>query len=479
MLGFLLELSYNKYMFKEIKWLIDSSKMLAILFISVGIAQLFALFKFQEATLVIIFMLAVLIITQVTSHYIYGIISSFISVLLFNFFFTEPLYTFNTHQPDYIFTFFILLVASMISSTITSNLKIANLKAEKQSKQLKLISELNLNFLMNPLSDAIIKSEEILTHFFKIKVTINIDDVKLKVLQYPINTFYLKVTRDFIGTLVFQSDNPFSEDELNFTNTLVDSLSQFIERQLLTKKQVETEFEIREQKLKNNLLSAISHDLRTPLGTIIGSTETLIQEHDQLSFQDRNLLMKNILDDARWLIDSVQNILNFIQVDEQIDLHLAEESIEELFGDAISHVVSYAKQKIILNLPKDNILYSMDIRLMEKVILNLLNNAIKYSSDHSTIELRASIKHDLLIFEVIDEGNGIPDEIKASVFDRFVTAQDSDIVKRKGLGLGLSICKSIIEAHHGRISIRDNLPKGTIVRCTFPYEVSNGKNINH
>lgn len=435
--------------------------MLGILLISMGIAQLFALFNFQEATLVIIFMLAVLIITQVTSHYLYGIISSFLSVLIFNFFFTEPYFSFNTHQPDYVFTFFILLVASMIFSTLTSRLKTAKQMAAIRFNQIELLSELNQSFILNDLKEALLHSEDILKKYYGFEVAIDVLNDQEPHKTISSSTFEILASKKVIGYVEFKVVSPFNHDELVFAKTIVNSLSQSIERQLLITKQVEVEFEIREQKLKNNLLA-----------TIIGSTETILQAGENLSHQDRTLLLQNVLDDARWLIDSVQNILSFIQVDEHIKLNMNLESVEELFGDVVSHVVGYAKQHIELSLPSENIFLKMDVRLMEKVLINLVHNAIKYSSDDSTITLRAKIKQDHLIFEVCDQGQGIPDALKSKVFDRFMTAQEDTLQKRKGLGLGLAICKAIVEAHHGRISIKDNVPSGTIIRCSFPYEVN-------
>ena len=456
-------------------WIKDSFLTIAILLISTFGATFFWRLHFQVATIVIIYMLAVLIITQVTSHYLYGIVSSFISVLTFNYFFIEPLYTFQINQPDYIFTFFILLVASIISSTMTSRLIKSNQIAETRLKQIELIGEINQLFSLKRFEDAMTSSLNHLRQYFLVDVQLIQDGEK------PNQTtcmFELVSNKQSFGYLSFKTSN-LSEEQRVFAQTLANLIAQQVDHHHLQQKQVESDFEIREQKVKNSLLGAISHDLRTPLATIIGSTEILVQNDPNLKPADKESLLHNILDDARWLIDSVQNILSFIQVDEHLHLNRTLESVEELFGDVVAHVSGYAKQHIVVEVPNENILFPMDIRLMEKVLINLMNNAIKYSPDDSTIHLRAMLKEDRLILEVQDEGHGIPDSLKEHVFDRFITVPNEHTFKRKGLGLGLAICKAIVEAHEGKISVRDCDPHGSRFRCTFPYEVKNGKNTHH
>ena len=104
------------------------------------------------------------------------------------------------------------------------------------------------------------------------------------------------------------------------------------------------------------------------------------------------------------------------------------------------------------------------------ILFNLIDNAMKYSTPESKIILKAYVEVDHLFFEVIDQGQGIPNEEKGKIFDRFYTYKSDNQYNRKGLGLGLAICRSIVEAHRGRIIVKDNKPKGTIMRCVFPYK---------
>lgn len=451
---------------------------LLILFLTTLLAQLFVVLEFQEATIVILYLLAVLIITQTTTHHVYGILASVLSVLVFNFFFTEPLYSFNTHQPDYLFTFFVMLASSLFSSTLTSRLKQANTTAAKRTQQLELIDQINQVFTHHDSLEVADDLVQLLEHHFHASVKLRIGQEGLTVVpginEQDHQRFtlieVLRVGEHTYGTLSLTLSTPGSSETRRFVTSLAALIAQNLERQTLVKQAVESEIEMREQRLKNNLLSAISHDLRTPLATIQGSAETLAENDALLSGSDRMLLLRTIQEDARWLIDSVENILSIMRVDEHLVLNLEKESVEELFGDVVAHVVGYSKQHIRLSLPKENLIYPMDIRLMEKVLINLVNNAINNAPADSLITLSAYTKSDTLVFDVSDEGPGIPDELKTKVFSRFMTTTPMG-EKRKGLGLGLAICKAIVEAHHGRIFIKDNEPKGTIVRCVFPLEI--------
>ncbi len=455
----------------------NSLLIIIVLGFATFLSYLFTYFAFQEATIIIIYMLAVIIISQTASHYMYGIASSLISVLAFNFFFTHPLYTLNVSQPDYIFTFFVMFIASFLSSSLTSKLKTEKMVSQETTKQVLLMDGINHVFQTIPAKDALNASARIISDSYHANVFINItiDDQKYHseaVLSKDTSTYKKSKTPILLNGLTIGNLQLISTELISHKNldSIANILSQNLEKLDLIEKQNKAELKIREQKLRNDLLGAISHDLRTPLATIIGSSDTLIENQSKLSSDNQALLLSNIKNDATWLINSVENILSFMRVEEGLHLNTQIESVEELFGDVLARVISRSKTHIYLDLPHDPIYFSMDIQLMEKVLLNLIDNAMKYSTPESKIILKAYIAVDHLFFEVIDQGQGIPDEEKGKIFDRFYTYKSDNQFNRKGLGLGLAICKSIVEAHQGRIIVKDNKPKGTIMRCVFPYK---------
>ncbi len=449
---------------------------IGILVVSTLVAQIFSLLKFQEATIIIIYMLAVVFISQITTNYIYGFYASIISVLAFNFFFTHPLYTFNISQPDYLFTFFVMFLASFLSSSLTSKLKNEKKLSQLKTNQVLLVEAINHSFQVNDLYNALLSSMNLIAEncdaYCELYVHINQTNFNDHTLNRYVNTNFryvqsILVNREEVGKLSLLSKTNIPE---SWISTIGDILSQNIERHDLVERQSLAQLQIREQKIRNDLLSAISHDLRTPLATIVGSSDTLLENLDKLNQSEQKELLLNIKNDSVWLINSVENILSFMRVEEGINLKLQIDSVEELFGDILSRMVNRVPQKLVLDLPKEPIYAKMDIQLMGKVLLNLVDNASKYSPMDSKITLKAFVIKNRLIYEVIDEGDGIEDSQKRKVFDRYITSASSTSKQRKGLGLGLAICKSIVEAHGGRIIVKDNQPKGSIFHCEFPYE---------
>ena len=453
----------------------NSLIVIGILVVSTLVAQIFSLLKFQEATIIIIYMLAVVFISQITTNYIYGFYASIISVLAFNFFFTHPLYTFNISQPDYLFTFFVMFLASFLSSSLTSKLKNEKKLSQLKTNQVLLVEAINHSFQINDLQNALMSSMNLIAEncdaYCELYVHINQTNFNDHTLNRNVNTDFkyvqsIMVNREEVGKLTLFSKTNIPE---NWISTIGDILSQNIERYDLVERQSLAQLQIREQKIRNDLLSAISHDLRTPLATIVGSSDTLLENLDKLNQSEQKELLLNIKNDSVWLINSVENILSFMRVEEGINLKLQIDSVEELFGDILSRMVNRVPQKLVLDLPKEPIYTKMDIQLMGKVLLNLVDNASKYSPIDSKITLKAFVIKNRLIYEVIDEGDGIEDSQKRKVFDRYITSASSTSKQRKGLGLGLAICKSIVEAHGGRIIVKDNQPKGSIFHCEFPY----------
>lgn len=454
----------------------NSLIVIGILVVSTLVAQIFSLLKFQEATIIIIYMLAVVFISQITTNYIYGFYASIISVLAFNFFFTHPLYTFNISQPDYLFTFFVMFLASFLSSSLTSKLKNEKKLSQLKTNQVLLVEAINHSFQINDLQNALMSSMNLIAEncdaYCELYVHINQTNFNDHTLNRIVNTDFkyvqsIMVNREEVGKLTLFSKTNIPE---SWISTIGDILSQNIERHDLVERQSLAQLQIREQKIRNDLLSAISHDLRTPLATIVGSSDTLLENLDKLNQSEQKELLLNIKNDSVWLINSVENILSFMRVEEGINLKLQIDSVEELFGDILSRMVNRVPQKLVLDLPKEPIYAKMDIQLMGKVLLNLVDNASKYSPMDSKITLKAFVIKNRLIYEVIDEGDGIEDSQKRKVFDRYITSASSTSKQRKGLGLGLAICKSIVEAHGGRIIVKDNQPKGSIFHCEFPYE---------
>ncbi len=226
----------------------------------------------------------------------------------------------------------------------------------------------------------------------------------------------------------------------------------------------------REQQ-RGTLLRSVAHDLRSPLTAISGAGNLLADNYFRLSDAERRKLASDISEEIVWLSDLVENILSMTRISEQkIVLHKQDEVIDDVIGEAVKHTERLLRDRQFhVKLPDEVVTAPMDGKLIAQVVINLLENAVRHTPPDSEISLTVHAESELTV-SVADTGNGIPDAIRDHLFERFVT-QASDIVDgRQGLGLGLSICKTIIEAHGGTISVSDNVPKGSIFTFTLPME---------
>lgn len=216
--------------------------------------------------------------------------------------------------------------------------------------------------------------------------------------------------------------------------------------------------EIEIEKMRANLLRAISHDLRTPLTGIIGNSSLYLENGDQLSEDEKQEMITNIYKDSNWLLNMVENLLTVTRIKgDNLSITTSRESVEEVISEAIQKINKrYPEAQIRARIPEKFILLPMDAILIEQVAINLLANAIVHSGSSRPIDLVVRDTPHAVSFTVRDYGVGIPLERLNSLFDgmSFTPSQTSDAYK--GMGIGLSICKTIITAHHGTLIGRNH-----------------------
>lgn len=230
--------------------------------------------------------------------------------------------------------------------------------------------------------------------------------------------------------------------------------------------------ETRQERLRSNLLRAISHDLRTPLTSISGNADVLMEESNMLSENKKQELYHSIYDDAMWLVNLTENLLSITRIDNgTMRLKMEAQLLEEVFDEAMKHVDRRIKDyKVKVNVADDLLMAKMDVRLIMQVIINIVNNAVKYTPAGTEITLSAVKKGKMVSVSISDTGTGIDDDTKKHLFDMFYTASCGKSDDRRGLGLGLNLCRSIITAHGGTISVTDNSPHGSVFTFTLPLE---------
>ena len=209
--------------------------------------------------------------------------------------------------------------------------------------------------------------------------------------------------------------------------------------------------------------------------SISGNAGVLMEKSILLDESKKQEIYSSIYDDSMWLVNLTENLLSITRIENgTMHLRMNAELIDDVFREAISHVDRKASEhKISVELADDLLMAKMDVRLIVQVMINIINNAIKYTPEGSCICLSAQKQNNMVQIRIADDGPGISDEAKLHLFDMFYTADIGKADSRRGLGLGLSLCKSIVDAHGGEISVSDNQPHGAVFSFTLPLEEVN------
>lgn len=227
------------------------------------------------------------------------------------------------------------------------------------------------------------------------------------------------------------------------------------------------------ERMRANLLRAVSHDLRTPLTTIYGFSETLLEKRESLSEEQQTKMLKGIREDAQWLIRMVENLLSITKIDaEEVRLNKMPIVLDELIDSVlVKFKKRYPQQKIDIDIPNEVVMIPMDALLIEQVIVNILENAVQHAEGMTRLSLRVFILSDQAIFEIEDDGAGIRPDRLSNIFDGgySMEAETADANKRNA-GIGLSVCASIIKAHGGDIRAENKKDKGALFRFSLATE---------
>lgn len=328
------------------------------------LALLFRHVTHNDINIMMIYVLAVFLIARFTDGYVPGILASFICVIAVNLIFTLPYMRLNFVISGYPLTFLGMILISVITSTMTTHLKLQN----------HLITE---------------------------------------------------------------------------------------REKLLLEAEKET--------MRANLLRAISHDLRTPLTSMIGTGTTYLEQEEILLPEQKREMIRTILDDSNWLLNMVENLLSVTRIrGNRMTVTKTAEPLEEVVSEAIQRFLKRLPgTEFSVCIPDEFLFVPMDAKLIEQVIINLLENAVYHGSCAKPVELTVTADSDYAFFKIRDYGAGIDPLILPAIFDGYTTNPNSSSDTRKGMGIGLSICKTIISAHGGTIQAANEDP-GAAFLFTLP-----------
>lgn len=267
--------------------------------------------------------------------------------------------------------------------------------------------------------------------------------------------------------------------ELNFTNpgyplTFLCMLTTSIITSASTtqfKKSQKIKAEIDAEKIRSNLLRAVSHDLRTPLTTIIGSIQAVIDNRNTFSEEDTVSLLSEAKDDAQWLIRMVENLLSITKISgSETNLSKSEELVEEVIGETLRKFSRrFPDIELTVSLPEEIMFVPMDPMLIEQVLENLMENSVLHGKTTSHIDIMVNRLGNNAMFTVSDNGTGIDKRMLRNIFKgKMVTDTDNSADCKKNMGIGLSVCMSIIKAHGGDMTATNSLGGGAEIHFTLP-----------
>lgn len=239
------------------------------------------------------------------------------------------------------------------------------------------------------------------------------------------------------------------------------------------KNQEKIRLESEKEKMRANLLRAVSHDIRTPLTSIAGSASVILENQDALS-QDKVMeLVANIKEEAQWLVRMVENLLSITRMNaENAKIDKQEELAEEVISAAVSKFEKrFPGIETEVHVPDEILLVPMDATLIEQVLVNLLENSVIHGRTTSRIRIQVSKQGEMAVFSVEDNGGGIDESVLPVIFDGNLVARGESSDNKRNMGIGLSVCKSIIKAHRGNMRAENREEGGARMIFTLPMEM--------
>lgn len=478
---------------------------LGFIFTSVGLAI---------TNVVLIYILGVMAVALVTTGYGCSLLSSLLAVLVFNFFFTEPYYSLRS-SPDYVATFLVMFAVALLSSSLTSRIKAQSIQTANKAYQTEVLLSTSQLLQKAADRDAILEVVQrqlsrLLEH--SVMAYPNFDGEILPPILHEIEQdggfggidlqremnavdwvrvnavhagqtthtlpdarcLYMAIRsgRKVWAVVGIRADNvpPIDEYRKNLMISILDECALALEKDHMTREKQRVEESARQEALRANLLRSISHDLRTPLTSISGNAVLLMEDIGHLDDARRRTLYASIYDDAIWLNRLVENLLMLTRAENgNMILNIQDELIAEAIEEAMRHLDRNAARRHLSTQIEDDLLMArMDAALIVQVLINLLNNAVKYTPDGAHIAAGASKAGDMIRVWVEDDGDGVPKGDEDRVFDMFYTGVKRSPDSRRGVGLGLALCKSIVQAHGGEIHVENLAPHGARFWFTLP-----------
>jgi two-component system sensor histidine kinase KdpD len=434
------------------------------------------------------------------------------SMLSYNFFFLPPLYTFSVGDPENVLALFFFLIVALIVSNLTARTRTQVVTARLRAKTTAELYAFSRKVAgIGALDDLLWATAHQITSMLNVRTVLlmplkdreglevasgyppedRLDDADMAAARWswehnrPAGRgadtlpgakrlfLPLRTGSGPVGVLGIDRDAPgplLTPDDRRLLDALCDQAAVAIERISLAKGLDEARVLAETERLRAALLTSISHDLRTPLASILGTVSSLRSYPERYSPAEREDLLATLQDEAERLNRFVSNLLDMTRLESgAIDLKLELIDAAEIVGSALQRARNVlADHRVEVNIEPHLPMLRLDAVLFEQVLFNLLDNAAKYSPIASRIDIRASRDGELVEIEVVDEGPGIPPADLERIFDKFYRVQAQDR-RRAGTGLGLAICRGFVEALGGWIVARNRRDRsGAVLTIRMP-----------
>jgi two-component system sensor histidine kinase KdpD len=466
--------------------------------------------RFELANLIMVFLLGVVFIA---TRFGRGpsIFASFLGVALFDFFFVAPYFSFSVSDSQYLVTFMAMLTVGILISNLMANVRSQARVASHRERRATVLYAMSRDMTAGQSEDEIVRSavHHLYTEFGSRNVILfpdangriiyptgpaiaeSLHAADLSVAQWVMDHneiagqgthtlpgaeavyFPLSIKEITLGVLVMLPVNlrrVFLPEQRKLLETFLGQIAQAITRVRLTEQARKAQVEIEAERLRNSLLSSISHDLRTPLATIVGSASALVEEDNALKPEDKLELSRAIYDEGLRMSSLVNNILDMARLDAGVvELNKQWYPLEEIIGTVLTRLQKrLAGRRVSVKLPPGIPMIYADAMMIEQVLINLLENVLRYTPTQSPVEIMAEASASTVEISVADQGPGIPEGSENKLFEKFYRVRNE--AAQSGVGLGLSICRAIIAAHGGSIQAQNRPTGGAVFSFLIPQE---------
>ncbi|MGM0257053.1 sensor histidine kinase KdpD [Enterococcus sp. AZ093] len=482
----------------------DFAISLICVFVATLLTEVMQYLHFGEQNLMLVYIFFILLVARLTSGYFWSALSSILSVLAFNWFFVEPLYSLTVYKQGYPITLVIMLIVALMISNLMVRLKKQAVHAREKEQQMEILYELNKQFVLAEDQQQIVELSATYLGRLLDREVIFFDKHAIKLSQYTpkdapflldhpeeaavaywtaknqkdsgygtdtlsgAKGFYLPIVANgkTLAVLGIRRSRglPIEDSQLNYLRLVLTQLAVILEQTELKNEKEQIELENEREKVRSNLLRAISHDLRTPLTAISGIAETLLQTDEELKQATRQKLLTDIQTESQWLIRMVENLLSITRINmDTMQVKKTTEPIEEIIEAVYEHVTKvYPDKELLIHLPTAVLFVEVDPILIEQAMFNLVENAFRHGSTQGQVEVSVFQEGQQVICEVKNDG-----EISLKQYEKIQmnlsNEEEVPIDSKNGLGIGLSIVKTIIHAHNGKLEMAVSEGK-TVVR---------------